>query len=65
MRTEETTIIHREFVYTEQEQERMLKIRSEIENIVLSRSGDVQKVQELCEELDRILTGMWSEPLPF
>lgn len=65
MRTEETTIVHREFIYTELEQDRMLEIRSEIENIVLSRSVNVQKVQELCEELDHILTGMWSAPLPF
>lgn len=54
-----------EYVYNEQEQERLKEIQIELSRLCSSDFFASDEMKKLVEELDDIISGVWSAPMPF
>ena len=58
-------IVTHEYVYSEQEQERLEEIRDILDSMVSSGLLDASKMSGLISEMNDILNNEWSPPMPF
>lgn len=58
-------ITKHEYVYSEQEQERLEEIQAALVHLTKCDVFSTEKMVALVEEMDEILTGTWSAPMPF
>jgi hypothetical protein len=54
-----------EYVYSQSERNRMIVIHGEIKKILEKDFFESDKLHKLVDELNDILRGHWSEPMPF
>jgi hypothetical protein len=58
-------IVTHEYVYSEQEQERLKEIRIELKRLCSSDFFASDEMAKLVDEMREIIIGEWSPPMPF
>jgi hypothetical protein len=54
-----------EYVYNEQEQERLNEIQIELNRLISNVSLSTSEFKKLVDEMGDIISGVWSAPMPF
>jgi hypothetical protein len=58
-------IVTHEYVYSEEEQKRLKEIQIELNRLISLVALSTSEVQKLIDEMEAILLGEWSPPMPF